>query len=352
MDFSHLLAELRKRFYVTNFKAGPGNDERKRTKDPFWVDTFHQLYVENISTDRDDLLFIVKWDDRESRELVEVFRRDATSLPSPRDEAVLWEQTLYLNFILHEFEYHVTCGVVTVHDGVVDSVIRKTEQQVYPSPSQRRMDKKDSTSDVVYPNVMFCVDNFEDVFSHMYSKKAGEKIAVQLIAANKTNIASKLRRLTFKSRNSRVFDLSTPYHFVRMRGPHLKGFAEVAVWKKDVSLSKLKPCTPIVVDTSTSAHFFGTGVASAWSSPSSNSDNSEVHVESSSVPEQDDGNAHKETQGGFSKLKLFWPKKPKQSEKVNTDPISTRMYAYLTYVQLPWYTLLDDILHCTKDMAL
>ncbi len=119
----------------------------------------------------------------------------------------------------------------------------------------------------------------------------------KLYPCTQTNIASKLRRLTFKSRNSRVFDLSTPYHFVRMRGPHLKGFAEVAVWKKDVSLSKLKPCTPIVVDTSTSAHFFGTGVASAWSSPSSNSDNSEVHVESSSVPEQDDGNAHKETQG-------------------------------------------------------
>ena len=82
-----------------------------------------------------------------------------------------------------------------------------------------------------------------------------------------------------------------------MRGPHLKGFAEVAVWKQDVSLSKLESCTPIVLNTSTSAHFFGTGVASAWSSPSSNSENSEVHVESSSVPEQDDGNAHKETQG-------------------------------------------------------
>ena len=122
----------------------------------------------------------------------------------------------------------MTCGVVTVHDGVVDSVVRRTEQvgvtciYTHHQPSLIRyshkrahskcihlqvkeginyslsfkivesfffrMDKKDSTSDVVYPNVMFCVDNFEDVFSHIYSKEAGEKIAVQLIAANKVSI--------------------------------------------------------------------------------------------------------------------------------------------------------------------
>jgi len=50
-----------------------------------------------------------------------------------------------------------------------------------------RMDVKDSPSDVIYPNIMFCVDNFEDVFSEMHCNIPGEKIAVQLIASTKVS---------------------------------------------------------------------------------------------------------------------------------------------------------------------
>ncbi len=49
------------------------------------------------------------------------------------------------------------------------------------------MDKKESSSNVVYPNVMFCVDNFEEAFSDLYSTTTGEKVAVQLIAVNKVS---------------------------------------------------------------------------------------------------------------------------------------------------------------------
>lgn len=47
------------------------------------------------------------------------------------------------------------------------------------------MDKKDPVSDIIYPNLMFHVDNFEEVFRDLCSNVPGEKIAVQLMASNK-----------------------------------------------------------------------------------------------------------------------------------------------------------------------
>lgn len=67
------------------------------------------------------------------------------------------------------------------------------------------MDQKESSSDVVYPNVMFCVDNFEEAFSDLYSTVAGEKVAVQLIATNKVCVTYIIYHIaTYLFRNYRV----------------------------------------------------------------------------------------------------------------------------------------------------
>lgn len=47
------------------------------------------------------------------------------------------------------------------------------------------------------------------------------------------SLGTKLKSLTIK-RHSRVYDLSSLYRFVQMRGPNLKGFAEMAVAKREV----------------------------------------------------------------------------------------------------------------------
>jgi len=36
-------------------------------------------------------------------------------------------------------------------------------QRVYASPSRRRMDSKGTEEEIVYPNIFFTVDNFEEV---------------------------------------------------------------------------------------------------------------------------------------------------------------------------------------------
>ena len=109
--------------------------------------------------------------------------------------------------------------------------------------------------------------------------------------------------MSLKSRSSRVFDFTGPYRFVRMRGPHSKGFAEVAVWKEDLSLSKLQ--TSISLNSSGSNHFFGASDSSnshpnKSSSFQDHSDGSVVHVER--VVDEDDNSdfpAAQETGGRY-----------------------------------------------------
>ncbi len=49
------------------------------------------------------------------------------------------------------------------------------------------MDKK-GNCDVVYPNIMFCLDNFEEIFSSLHISSPGQRIVVQLIAVNKVSV--------------------------------------------------------------------------------------------------------------------------------------------------------------------
>ena len=46
------------------------------------------------------------------------------------------------------------------------------------------MDSKGKVAQAAYPNVVFCVDNFEDIFSQIFASKQGQKVAVQLLATN------------------------------------------------------------------------------------------------------------------------------------------------------------------------
>ncbi|CAI7997213.1 hypothetical protein GBAR_LOCUS2097 [Geodia barretti] len=47
------------------------------------------------------------------------------------------------------------------------------------------MDKKGGGNDVIYPDIMFCVDGFEEIFHSIHLTEPGEKVAVQLMAVNK-----------------------------------------------------------------------------------------------------------------------------------------------------------------------
>ena len=50
------------------------------------------------------------------------------------------------------------------------------------------------------------------------------------------SLGSKLKKqLSLRSKSGKVYSAQTSYHFIQMRGPKLKGFAEMAVIRRDIS---------------------------------------------------------------------------------------------------------------------
>ncbi|XP_071547763.1 uncharacterized protein [Panulirus ornatus] len=227
----------------------------------YWTDLFvrHFLFQTDRSTDADDLLFFIRKKQlKGSRYIpkyqteVEVYRRDSRKLPIG-DPDVDWEETVYLNLIIHQFDYTLTLAVCTRTSPKDLQVLRRHSQKVYASPSRRRMDTKGEVEEITYPNVCFHVDNFDEVFADMLVRD-GEMVCVELVASDhagtrqaviflgsirydalkrvydaRASLSSKVAQrmmmgLFAGNSNQRI-------EFVRMKGPQGKGHAEMAVTK-------------------------------------------------------------------------------------------------------------------------
>ena len=110
----------------------------------------------------------------------QVFRRDSRKLPIG-DPDVDWEETIYLNLIVHHLTYKVTLAVYsrTSHKDI--QVLRRYSQKVYATPSRRKMDGKGEGEEMTYPFVCFTVDNFDEIFSEV-TVRDGESIGIELTA--------------------------------------------------------------------------------------------------------------------------------------------------------------------------
>ena len=98
--------------------------------------------------------------------ILQVYRRDSRKLPIG-DPDVDWEETLYLNLIVHQLVYTVTLAVYsrTSHKDI--QVLRRYSQKVYATPSRRKMDEKGDSEEITYPYVCFTVDNFDEIFDEV-----------------------------------------------------------------------------------------------------------------------------------------------------------------------------------------
>ncbi|XP_055534995.1 uncharacterized protein LOC129724283 isoform X2 [Wyeomyia smithii] len=232
----------------------------------YWTDLFvrHFLFqTEKVhSIDCDDLLFFVrkKHVKGSSRVMpkyeteIEVFRKDSRKLPIG-DPDVDWEETVYLNLVIHQFDYTLTLAICTRTSPKELQVLRRHSQKVYASPSRRKMDTKGDSEEITYPHICFMVDNFDEVF-HDILVRDGEMVCVELVAtdrdgsvqgviflgsirydalkkvydARQSSLSSKVaQRMSFG-----LFSSGGPQtrcEFVRMKGPQGKGHAEMAVTK-------------------------------------------------------------------------------------------------------------------------
>ncbi|XP_066986045.1 uncharacterized protein [Macrobrachium rosenbergii] len=227
----------------------------------YWTDLFvrHFLFQTDRSTDADDLLFFIrKKQVKGSRYIpkyqteVEVYRRDSRKLPIG-DPDIDWEETVYLNLIIHQFDYTLTLAICTRTSPKDLQVLRRHSQKVYASPSRRRMDTKGEVEEITYPNVCFHVDNFDEVFADMLVRD-GEMVCVELVASDhaghrqaviflgsirydalkrvydaraslSSKVAQRMMMGLFAGTNNQRIE------FVRMKGPQGKGHAEMAVTK-------------------------------------------------------------------------------------------------------------------------
>lgn len=185
---------------------------------------------------------------------VDVFRKDSRKLPIG-DPDVDWEETVYLNLIIHQFNYTLTLAICTRTSPKELQVLRRHSQRVYASPSRRKMDTKGDGEEMTYPHICFMVDNFDEVFSDIMVRD-GEMVCVELVASDRDGTVqgviflgsirydalkkvydSRQSSLSSKVAQRMTFGLfssggpSTRCEFVRMKGPQGKGHAEMAVTK-------------------------------------------------------------------------------------------------------------------------
>lgn len=144
----------------------------------YWTDLFVRHFLFQAETQQtieaDDLLFFVrkKHVKGTSRHMpkfetdVDVYRKDSRKLPIG-DPDVDWEETVYLNLIIHQFNYTLTLAICTRTSPKELQVLRRHSQRVYASPSRRKMDTKGDGEEMTYPHICFMVDNFDEVTSQI-----------------------------------------------------------------------------------------------------------------------------------------------------------------------------------------
>ncbi|XP_032220552.1 uncharacterized protein KIAA0930 homolog isoform X2 [Nematostella vectensis] len=330
----------------------------------FWTRLFSQYFIYKHDDSRDDLLFYVKSaapskrgkDSSKSEAQILVFRKDTKNLPSLGDPDIDWEETVYLNLILHQFEYTLTCAVCTKPHEKELRILRRISQQVYATPSRRRMDSKGETTEISYPNIFFVIDDFEETFKD-FTVKDNEMVCVELVARDKTesfkgvvflgSIRFESLKKVYENRASMATKVAqkmsmgwwkgqSTVEFIKMKGPSGKGHAEMAI-------SRHKDCT----------------TPDCYCSICTECGGREDCVGSSDtdMPCQcttDDSCDWSHSQQVSSKKKKgSTATSSVQRTKLRRRSLgSSILSAYLTYVTLPWNKIIKDILEVRQQPIL
>ncbi|XP_034946875.1 uncharacterized protein KIAA0930 homolog isoform X2 [Chelonus insularis] len=380
----------------------------------YWTDLFvrHFLFQGEHTIDGDDLLFFVrkKHIKTSSRYVpkfeteVDVFRKDSKKLPIG-DPDIDWEETVYLNLVVHQFDYTLTLAICTRTSPKELQVLRRHSQKVYASPSRRRMDAKGDLEEMTYPHICFMVDNFDEVFCDILVRD-GEMVCVELVASDREGAVQGViflgsirydalkkvydarSSLSTKMAQRMTFGLfsgtsSQRIEFVRMKGPQGKGHAEMAVTKPKGSGAETPTSEPGYsatdalwdADWDDAEELFMYRHQRRLSDPSSNLNNfvrggwrtkpdsagtkarSENEgldsmanglneIEAGDVRDELDDGAYNPlwTMRGFTQTFHFW----KETRRAQSIPLN----AFLTYITLPWWSIAKDILDHREDPIL
>jgi len=350
----------------------------------FWTRLFSQYFVCSDDDTRDDLLFYVKGKSankdgkvgKETESKIAVFRKDSKVLPSLGDPSIDWEESVYLNLILHQFEYTLTCAICTKPHEKEMKVLSRISQKVYASPNRRRMDIKGSSAEISYPNIFFILDSFEETFRD-FALQENEMVCVELVAKDKTEsvegviFLGSIRHESLKkvydgrasvaSKVARKVSMGwwrgpANVEFIKMKGPGGKGHAEMAItqlrgeergsledtennaWKTCSDCGEKKPSSP-----SSSPNQKGPVLdEKCYCSAELRSDDTRWMTDHDKYTVSGLDKKKK----GFSPSSQHWVKFRKKSLS------GYALSAYLTYVTLPWNKIMKDILEVRQPPIL
>eukprot|EP00047_Mylnosiga_fluctuans_P014743 m.40867 g.40867 ORF g.40867 m.40867 type:complete len:354 (-) comp5637_c0_seq1:587-1648(-) len=263
--------------------------------------TFFQDHIQ-FAKEGDDLLFYVK---QMNNDLL-IHRKHSTSRLPPEigSPTINWEETVCLNFLLQRFHYRLTM-VVSSRDESSKALktISRCDQDIYCSPSRRNMDSKGSQDVITYPDLFFTLDNFEDLF-HSIVVPPNSSLRIELVAA-----AGKIFVPIFSgqvghsalsasyARQTTTVSTQTKREFLQLTGPNNVGSAQVAV----AQVGAGKPASRGLVQSI--------------------------------------------SQGAVRVLQSMVAYGPASASPTNLN-------ACITYISLPWSSLLAAILHTTRKPAL
>ncbi|XP_025088718.1 uncharacterized protein KIAA0930 homolog isoform X2 [Pomacea canaliculata] len=356
----------------------------------FWTDMFVRYFANGGTSpddSRDDMLFYIRKNPEVKNKygmiqpLMEVYRRDSKHLPQLDDPNIDWEESVYLNIIMHQFDFTITCAVCTRTSAKDLQILKKCSHRVYASPSQREMDSKGTHEKITYPNIFFTVDAFEEAFEALIVRDS-EFVAVELTASDKAgcfqsvlflgSVKYDALRRTYESRASMTSKVmqrmsfgwykdKRRVEFMRMRGPMNKGHAEMAV-------SRVKgsgPETPNVENfpisdfedddqnqyeqrrmsdpSSSSGSRFPGGFRRATSLKKSRSDTEKVDNAGETRTDEVEAELDDDVQyNGLWSARSFsqaW-----YNFKERRRATSVALHANLTYITLPWHRIIADLL--------
>ncbi|XP_065070334.1 uncharacterized protein KIAA0930 homolog [Rhopilema esculentum] len=317
-------------------------------KESVWTSLFGEYFMsldpdEEVipQNEDDDMLFYVRCNPRKTGDEVFVFRKESKSNPGLGDPHINWEETVYLNLIMHHMEYDLTCAVCTRLPSRDMKVVKKASVKIYASPHARRMDSKGEESSQSYPNLFFMIDTYDEVFGSLCVGE-DEMVCVELVAKHKENGSKAvifLGSVTYEALK-KVYDSKGSFgmkvaqkmslgwlsndqdhtEFIKMKGPHGKGFAEMAI-------RQYKPSENDNVSNALehTCHCQG-------------SDESGSSGRNSICPKC----GHRKNHGGAAPLSSF---KWMGHRKKTSSLLSTQ----LTYVNLPWSRIMKDLLEVRQS---
>ncbi|PAA94211.1 hypothetical protein BOX15_Mlig026296g3 [Macrostomum lignano] len=158
---------------------------------------------------------------------------------------------------MQHFSYTVTCAVCTRTGAKQLQILKRFSTQVFASPSRHCMDGKASREEITYPDIVFSIHNYDDLFTDCVVHDS-ELICVELVARDRLGEFQGVLFLgsvryeaildVYQAKSASSFSAYQPstwfraprrVEFLRMRGPRGKGRAEVAV-----SRAEAAPPTP------------------------------------------------------------------------------------------------------------